>query len=123
MTNNDKIEEIINHYVPSITQGSHYTEMLQEYGDGCVHFIPDRGCLRINIVGTLEFLTSLQAIFVNTLGFSKVKIVQKSINNNFSLQINRSEDIYCFYKKLYMNERCLNLHRKKNIFDKWIITR
>ncbi len=92
-------------------------------GDGCVHFIPDRGCLRVNIVGTFEFLTSLQNIFVDTLGFSKVKIVQKSINNNFSLQINRNEDIHCFYKKLYMNEKCLNLHRKKNIFDKWIITK
>lgn len=33
MTNNDKIQQIINHYVPPITQGYHYIEMLQEYGD------------------------------------------------------------------------------------------
>lgn len=94
-------------------------------GDGCVSLINRKTIygLKINIVGTMEFLTDLQNHLVEKLGIIPKKIIQMTKNKNtFQLNFKGKKDIIKIRNFLYENANIF-LTRKFNIFQTDIINK
>jgi hypothetical protein len=88
-------------------------------GDGCVSILKGKNTLRlrINLVGTLEFLSELQNILIKELGINKTEITNITSGKNvYQLNIKNNTDIKKIKKFFYENSTTY-LRRKKIIFD------
>jgi hypothetical protein len=87
-------------------------------GDGCISKLTGVNTLRlrINFVGTYEFLSTLQTILMNELDINWTKITNMTTNKNtFQLNIKSIKDVESIKHYLYYKST-IYLKRKKRIF-------
>ena len=88
-------------------------------GDGCISIINRKTIkgLKINIVGTYEFLNSLQKILITKIGITPKKISQITSNKNtYQLNFKSKSDVLKFKEFIY-NGSTIFLNRKKEVFN------
>lgn len=91
-------------------------------GDGCISIINRKTILglKINIVGTIEFLTELQNHLINELNLTPKKISQINKNKNtYQLNFKSKNDIIKIRNFFYKNANIF-LKRKYELFQKEI---
>lgn len=107
---------------PTTTQlpKSLYNHFIRGYfdGDGCIcnYTVNNFPRKKITIVGTLEFLSEVQNILIETLQINRTKLSKKSENNTYCLNINKKDDILLVQKYLYDCKTDCFLSRKYNKF-------
>jgi len=83
-------------------------------GDGCIHINLQKRSISISFVGTFEFLSVIQDIFLENIGIKKTKIFKKG--NAYSIQCGDIYACHLIYKYLY-NDCNIYLERKFEKFN------
>lgn len=87
-------------------------------GDGCIHIEKKYNVLRLSILGTYNFISSLQDTLLQNCNITKVKLTQCKKNNSITYQYGKGGNLQVrkIYDYLY-KDATVYLERKKERFD------